>query len=58
MKTLELNQMEKITASGDGRDCLIRGAGTALGLLLGLGGQVWGFAAALGITSTSSHCID
>lgn len=59
MKTLELNQMENLEGGKlVGRDCMLRGAGLALGIMSGVMGFLPGFAAAGTIAFTSGHCYE
>ena len=53
MKNLEINEMENfIAGSAETRECMLRGAGTGLALILGF------WAAALVLVSTSSKCFE
>ena len=46
----------EIIEAGNGRDCMLKGAGVALGFLAGFARQGWGWAVALSIGSNSGHC--
>tara|TARA_R110002096_G_scaffold279167_1_gene473377 strand:+ start:17 stop:238 length:222 start_codon:yes stop_codon:yes gene_type:complete len=55
MKTLELNQMEKVNGGQTNKDCFVRGLATTLAIGAGFIIPVfWG--AAAGIIGTSGNC--
>ena len=56
MKILSLEKMEGISGEISRRDCMLKGAGMALGIITGFLGFLPGFAAAGSIAFTSGDC--
>lgn len=62
MKKLELNQMESILGSMNGRNCMLAGAGVAVGVIVGVatGGTAaaawYAFGGASWLTGVAGDC--
>ena len=56
MKILSIEKMEGISGEISKRDCMLKGAGMALGIITGFLGFLPGFAAAGSIAFTSGDC--
>lgn len=62
MKTLELNQMELVNGAVNGRNCMLAGAGAAIGVIAGIatGGAValawYAFGGASWLTGVAGDC--